>query len=189
MTAIYPEYPDEHLAETLIPAARIQARVAELGLQLTRDYAGRAPLLVCVLKGAAPFHGDLVRVIDLPLTVDYLAVASYGDSTRTTGEVRLIKDLDASVTGRHLILVEDIVDTGLTLNYLRQLLIGREAASVAVCALLSKPARRRVEVQIDYLGFEIPDAFVIGYGLDYAERYRNRADIGVLRLDPPRRSV
>jgi len=182
MKPIYAEFPGEFLEEVLFSAEKIQARITELGQAIARDYAGQNPLLICILKGASPFHADLIRHIDIPIAVDFIAVASYGDSTRTTGEVKLIKDLDRSITGRPVLIVEDIVDTGLTLNYLKNLLTNREPASVRICALLSKTARRIVEVPIDYLGFEIPDEFVIGYGLDYAERYRNLPYIGILRL-------
>ena len=182
VNSIYPEYPGEYLEEILLDADAIQKRIAELAAQLSRDYAGKNPLLVCILKGATPFHSDLIRRMDIPLAVDFIAVASYGDSTKSTGEVKLIKDLDKSVTGQHVVIVEDIVDTGLTLNYLKNLLANREPADIRICALLSKPARRLIDVTIDYLGFDIPDEFVIGYGLDYAERYRNLPYIGVLRL-------
>lgn len=184
MKNIYPDYPGEYLADTLLTAERIQLRIAELGREIAMDYAQKNPLLVCILKGASLFHADLIRTLDFPLAVDYMAVASYGAATKTTGVVKLNKDLDTSVTGRHVIIVEDIVDTGLTLNYLRQLIQSREPASVRVCSLLSKPARRVVEVAIDYEGFEIPDEFVIGYGLDYSERYRNLPYIGILHLHP-----
>jgi hypoxanthine phosphoribosyltransferase len=181
---IYPDHPGEYLANVLLTAEEIRVRIAEMGKELEAEYADKYPLLVCILKGASLFHADLIRCLDIPLTVDYMAVASYGASTKTTGVVKLTKDLDTSVMGRHVIIVEDIVDTGLTLNYLRQLIQSREPASVRVCSLLSKPARRVVEVDIDFQGFEIPDEFVIGYGLDYSERYRNLPYIGVLHLHP-----
>ena len=182
MKPIYAEFPGEYLEDVLLPAEKIRVRVEEMGAAIAAEYAGKNPLLVCILKGASPFHADLIRSIHIPLAVDFIAVASYGQSTKTTGEVKLIKDLDKSLTERHVLIVEDIVDTGLTLNYLKHLLENRGPASVRICALLSKPARRIVEVPIDYLGFEIPDEFVVGYGLDYSERYRNLPYIGVLRL-------
>lgn len=182
MKQIYAEFPGEFILETLLSPDQIREKVATLGQTVSRDYAGKNPLLICILKGASTFHSDLIRSMEIPLAVDYIAVGSYGESTRTTGEVKLLKDLDGSITGRHVIIVEDIVDTGLTLNYLKHLLENRDPASVRICALLSKPARRIVDVPVDYLGFEIPDEFVIGYGLDYSERYRNLPYIGILRF-------
>jgi len=155
----------------------IQARVREMGAEIARDYAGREPHLVGVLKGAFAFMSDLCRAIDLPLTLDFIAVSSYGTATKTTGEVQLVKDLDTGLDGRDLLVVEDIVDTGLTLNYLLKVLRARGPKSVKVAALLSKPARRLVETPVDYTGFTIPDSFVVGYGLDYNEKYRNLRDI------------
>jgi hypoxanthine phosphoribosyltransferase len=163
--------------EVLLSYEKIQARVAEMGQQISRDYAGGEPHLVGVLKGACPFLMDLSRHVDLPLTMDFIAVSSYGASTESSGEVRLIKDLDQSLDGRDLIVVEDIVDTGLTLNYLNRLLRARGPKRLKVAALLSKPSRRLVEIDVDYLGFEIEDRFVVGYGLDYNQRYRNLRDI------------
>lgn len=156
-----------------ISQAQITERVAELGRQIRDDYAATTPHLICVLNGAFVFMADLVRAIDRPLTVDFLSVSSYGSRTETSGEVRLVKDLDQSLKGRHVILVEDIVDTGLTMRYLLNYLQGRGPASVKVAALLSKPSRRQVEVPLHYLGFEIGDAFVYGYGLDVDHQYRN----------------
>lgn len=156
-----------------IEEARIRARVAELGRRIGDDYASQPLHLVCVLNGAFLFMADLVRAIDLPLTVDFLSVSSYGSRTQSAGEVRLTKDLDQSLKGKHVLLVEDIVDTGLTMNYLLQYLQGRGPLSVRVASLLSKPARRLVEIPVHYLGFEIDDAFVYGYGLDADHRYRN----------------
>jgi len=151
----------------------IAVRVAELGAAITRDHRGLPLHLICVLNGAFLFMADLVRAIDLPLTIDFISVASYGSRTESSGEVRLVKDLDQSLKGKHVVLVEDIVDTGLTMRYLLQYLEGRGPLSVRVAALLSKPSRRLVPVAIDYLGFEIDDAFVYGYGLDVEHRYRN----------------
>jgi hypoxanthine phosphoribosyltransferase len=156
-----------------LSAEQIAARVAELGRTITQDYAGEPLHLICVLNGAFIFMADLVRAIDLPLTMDFISVSSYGSRTETSGEVKLVKDLDQSLKNKHVILVEDIVDTGLTMTYLFNYLKGRGPLSVRVASLLSKPSRRQVEVTIDYLGFEIEDAFVYGYGLDVAHVYRN----------------
>ncbi|MEX2501160.1 MAG: hypoxanthine phosphoribosyltransferase [Trueperaceae bacterium] len=152
---------------------RIAERTRELGRSIARDHAGRPLHLICVLNGAFLFMADLVRAIDAPVTVDFLSVSSYGSRTESSGEVRLVKDLDQSLKNKHVILVEDIVDTGLTMRYLLHYLEGREPLSVQVASLLSKPSRRQVEVPIDYLGFEIDDAFVYGYGLDVGHLYRN----------------
>ncbi|MCS7057273.1 MAG: hypoxanthine phosphoribosyltransferase [Meiothermus sp.] len=156
-----------------ISQEQIAARIQALGQEIKRDYEGQEPHLVCVLNGAFIFMADLVRAIDLPLTLDFLAVSSYGNAERTSGEVELIKDLRLPIAGRQVIIVEDIVDTGITLNYLLRLLEARQPASLRVAALLSKPSRRQIEVPIHYLGFEIEDAFVYGYGLDRAQRDRN----------------
>jgi hypoxanthine phosphoribosyltransferase len=163
----------------LLSYDQIQARILEMGKEIAANYAGREPHLVGVLKGACPFMTDLAQTIDLPLTLDYIAVSSYGRATKSTGEVKLIKDLDQGLEGRDLLVVEDIVDTGLTLNYLTSLLRARGPRSLKVVALLSKPARRLVSVHVDYVGFTIEDEFVVGYGLDYNERYRNLKDIVV----------
>ncbi len=169
--------------EVQLSAARIAARVQELGRTITLDYAGRDPHLICVLNGAFLFMADLVRSIELPVTVDFLAVSSYGAGTKTTGEVKLVKDLSLPLHDRHVILVEDIVDTGLTMNYLLSYLEGRGPSSLAVAALLSKPSRRKVEVPVEYLGFTIPDAYVYGYGLDRAHFDRNIPFISSIRSD------
>jgi hypoxanthine phosphoribosyltransferase len=163
----------------LLSHDQIQARVAEMGAQISADYAGKEPHLVCVLKGASTFLTDLSRAIDLPLTLDYIAVSSYGAATKSSGEVQLIKDLSQGLDGRDLLVVEDIVDTGLTLNYMLKMLRARGPRSVKVAALLSKPSRRLVETPVDYIGFTIDDHFVVGYGLDYNEKYRNLKDIVV----------
>jgi len=156
--------------------------VAEIGGQLSLDYAGRQLTLVSVLKGSLPFMADLMRAIEVPVAVDLMEVSSYGGtSTETSGLVRILKDLSSSIAGRDVVIVEDIIDTGLTLNYLLRYLRGKNPRSLRVCALLDKPARRLVEIPIDYLGFTIPDQFVVGYGLDYGEFYRNLPFIGVLR--------
>ena len=167
--------------EVLIPAEKIENRIRELGAEIARDYSGRNPLLIGVLKGACLFLSDLMRAIDIPLNVEFMAISSYGAEMRTSGEVRIMKDLDVAIEGRHILVVEDIVDTGLTLSYLLSNLESRGAASVKLAALLDKYERREKEVAIDYLGFPIPDEFVVGYGLDFAERYRNLPFIAVLR--------
>jgi hypoxanthine phosphoribosyltransferase len=170
------------VAEILVSEADIQAKVAELGSQLSRDYEGRPLTLVSVLKGSLPFMADLLRAISIPVTIDLMEVSSYGGTaTETSGLVRILKDLSASIEGRDVLIVEDIIDTGLTLNYLLRYLRGKNPRSLRICALLDKPARRLVDIDIDYRGFTIPDRFVIGYGLDYGEVYRNLPFIGVLR--------
>ena len=169
--------------EVLFSEEQIQQRIKELGAEITRDYAGRNPLLIGVLKGACFFLSDLLRSIDTRLSIEFMAISSYGSSTRTSGEVRIMKDLDVPIEGRDILVVEDIVDTGLTLTYLLENLKSRGAASVKLAALLDKHDRREREVPIDYLGFQIPDHFVVGYGLDFAERYRNLPFIAVLK-DP-----
>ena len=163
--------------KVLLGHEEIQARILEMGRQIKEDYDGREPHLVGVLKGACAFMTDLSQAIEIPLTMDYIAVSSYGAATRSSGEVKLVKDLDQSLEGRDLLVVEDIVDTGLTLNYLVNLLRARGPRSLKVAALLSKPSRRLIEVKVDYIGFSIEDHFVVGYGLDYNERYRNLRDI------------
>ena len=168
------------LESILITKEELQEAVRKLGERITRDYEGKNPVMICILKGASVFFCDLIREIDLPLESDFMVVSSYGASTKTSGEVKLVKDLDRSVRGRDVIIVEDIVDSGMTLNFLKQTLLGRGAASLRICTLLDKPARRRVPLTADYFCFNIPDAFVVGYGLDYAEVYRNLPDIGVL---------
>jgi hypoxanthine phosphoribosyltransferase len=167
--------------EVLIPSSKIQEKVGELGRRITRDYKGERPLLVGVLRGAVIFLGDLMRDIDLPCEIDFMDISSYGTGTSSSGVVRILKDLEEDITGRHVLIVEDIVDTGLTLSYLRRSLLARKPASLEICALLSKPSRRRVELELNYLGFEVPDEFVVGYGLDFAGAYRNLPDICVLK--------
>ena len=167
--------------EVLIPTEKIKERISELGAEIARDYAGRNPLLIGVLKGACLFLSDLMRAADIPLNVEFIAISSYGAEMRTSGEVRILKDLDVAIEGRHILVVEDIVDTGLTLSYLLANLKSRGAESVKLVALLDKFERREKEVPIDYLGFQIPDKFVVGYGLDFAERYRNLPFIAVLK--------
>jgi hypoxanthine phosphoribosyltransferase len=171
----------ESAPEELLSAQTIHERVQELGALIARDYAGQSLVLLCVLKGSFVFAADLARAIDLPVRIEFLGVRSYGDDTRSSGVVQITQDLTRPITGDHVLLVEDIVDTGLTLSYLREQLLTRGPASVKVCALLHKPARSVKPVYIDYLGFTIEDMFVIGYGLDHAERYRNLPYVGVLR--------
>lgn len=172
-----------HVERVLVPAAAIARRVEELGARISADYRGREPLMVGILKGSTIFLADLVRAVDLPVTVDFVAISSYGHSTTSSGVVRILKDLEESIEGRHVLIVEDIVDTGLTLNYLRENLLARMPASLKICALLDKPSRRKVPVPVDYLGFTIPDEFVVGYGLDYREQYRNLRDVCVLKKE------
>ncbi|MFZ3172879.1 MAG: hypoxanthine phosphoribosyltransferase [Carboxydocellales bacterium] len=161
----------------------IAAKVRELGTEISRDYKGEEILVVGILKGAAIFMSDLVRSIAYPVAFDFMAVSSYGVSTESSGVVRIIKDLDRSIEGKHVLIVEDVVDTGLTLNYLVENLKSRNPASLKLCSLLDKPSRRKVKVKADYLGFEIPDEFVVGYGLDYAEHFRNLPYIAVLKKE------
>jgi hypoxanthine phosphoribosyltransferase len=169
------------VGEILVQQDELAQRVRELGEEISRDYAGRDLFLVGVLKGAVFFLSDLMRHMDVPCEVDFMAVSSYGSSTDSSGIVRILKDLDAPIQGREVLIVEDIVDSGLTLSYLLRTLKAREPASLEVCALLTKPERRKVELPIRYVGFEIPNRFVIGYGLDHAERYRNLPFVAVLQ--------
>jgi hypoxanthine phosphoribosyltransferase len=173
---------ERDIAEVLITSDQIQSKVGELGARISADYAGREVTLVSVLKGSLPFMADLMRHITVPVTIDLMEVSSYGGATtETTGLVRILKDLSSPIDARDVLIVEDIIDTGLTLNYLIRYLNGKAPSSLRICTLLDKPARRLVEIPIDYLGFTIPDRFVVGYGLDYGERYRNLPFIGVLR--------
>ncbi|HET7725999.1 MAG TPA: hypoxanthine phosphoribosyltransferase [Candidatus Limnocylindrales bacterium] len=170
------------IGEILLTEEQIATRIAELGQRIAADYAGRRVTLVSVLKGSLPFMADLMRAIELPLRIDLMEVSSYGGTaTESSGLVRIIKDLSASIAGEDVLLVEDIIDTGLTLNYLLRYLRGKNPASLRICTLLDKPARRLVEIPVDYTGFTIPDRFVVGYGLDYGELYRNLRFVGVLR--------
>jgi hypoxanthine phosphoribosyltransferase len=173
------------LREVVFDTPTIQARVIEMGRAITADYAGKNPVLLGILKGSYPFMADLTRAINLPLSVDFMAVSSYGAGTKSSGVVRIMKDLDRAIEGHHVIIVEDIIDTGLTLHYLRENLRGRGPASVEIAALLDKKAVRKgkelEDMQARYVGFECPDEFVVGYGLDYKGRYRNMPFIGVLR--------
>ena len=165
--------------EVLIDTQTLQARVREIGLQITRDYAGKNLHLVGVLKGACVFLSDLMRSIDLPLSLDFIGISSYGTSTKSSGEVRITKDLDLSLLGRDVLVVEDIIDTGLTLNYMANIFRSREVNSLAIAALLDKPDRHEIDVEAKYIGFTIPNHFVVGYGLDVAEMYRNLPFIAV----------
>lgn len=170
------------IAEVLLTEEQIQAKVAELGARISADYAGRELTLVSVLKGSLPFMADLMRQLRIPIRIDLMEVSSYGGSaTETSGLVRILKDLSSSIEGRDVLIVEDIIDTGLTLNYLIRYLRGKNPRSLRICTLLDKPARRLVDIPVDYIGFTIPDQFVVGYGLDYGELYRNLRFVGVLR--------
>jgi hypoxanthine phosphoribosyltransferase len=168
------------VGEILIDADSLRARIAELGEEISVHYAGREVLLIGVLKGAVFFMADLMRHLTVPCEVDFMAISSYGAQTDSSGVVRILKDLDINIEGRHVLVVEDIIDSGLTLSYLMRNLESREPASLEICALLTKPERREIEVPVRWIGFEIPNKFVIGYGLDFAERYRNLPYVGVL---------
>jgi hypoxanthine phosphoribosyltransferase len=176
------EYSDiaDDLTEVLITEAEIAAKIAELSRRIEADYAGENVLLVGVLRGAVMVMADLARELRLPIEMDWMAVSSYGSGTESSGVVRILKDLDTDLHGRKVLIVEDIIDSGLTLSWLRRNLENRGAESVEICALLRKPAAAKLAVDVRYVGFEIPNAFVVGYGLDYAEKYRNYRDIGVL---------
>jgi hypoxanthine phosphoribosyltransferase len=169
------------IQEILYSEEQIQAKIKELGANISRDYEGRNPLVICVLKGAFIFMADLVKNVTVPLEIDFMAVSSYGQSTKSSGVVKIIKDLDVPVEGRHILIVEDIIDSGLTLSYLIDVLERRNALTVSVVALFNKPARRTSELEPDYEGYVLPDEFVVGYGLDYAEKYRNLPFIGILK--------
>lgn len=165
----------------LISEAQLAERIKELGAQITADYAEKEILAIGVLRGAVVFMADLTRAIKVPVAIDFMAVSSYGAGTDSSGVVRILKDLDENIEGRHLLIVEDIIDSGLTLTYLLENLKSRKPASIKLCTLLNKPERRKAEVQIDYNGFTVPDYFVVGYGLDFAEKYRNLPFIGILK--------
>jgi len=175
------------VSEVLIEEDTLQNRIGELGAEISEDYRGRDLLLIAVLKGAVFFMADLMRRIDVPCEVDFMAISSYGAGVDSSGVVRILKDLDISIEGRNVLVVEDIIDSGLTLSYLLRNLEAREPASLEICALLTKPERREIEVPVKFVGFEIPNKFVIGYGLDFAERYRNLPYVAVLHPDliPP----
>lgn len=172
----------DHIEQVLITEEQIKEKIKELGEKISNDYRNCDNLLlVGVLKGAVVFMADLIRNIDIPLDIDFMAVSSYGSSTESSGVVRILKDLDDPIEGKDLLVVEDIIDSGLTLSYMCDILKSRKPKSLKICALLDKPSRRKIDLKVDYLGFEIPDYFVVGYGLDYAEKYRNLPDICVLK--------
>jgi hypoxanthine phosphoribosyltransferase len=170
------------VGETLVSEEELQARIRELAAQVSADYEGREMLVVGVLKGAVFFIADLLRQLTVPCELDFMAVSSYGSSTHSSGVVRILKDLEMPIAGRHVLVVEDVIDSGLTLSYLLKNLASREPASLEICSLLTKPGHRRLNIPIRYVGFDLPDAFVIGYGLDYAERWRNLPYIAILEL-------
>ncbi len=172
-----------NIAKILISESEIQDRVRELGACISKDYSGKDLLLICVLKGGVLFLSDLLRAITIPVSIDFMATSSYGAGTESSGVVRILKDLDVPIEGRDVLVVEDIIDTGHTLDYLLRILDERRPASLRICTLLNKAERREVEIQVDYIGFEIPNEFVVGYGLDYGERYRNLPYVGVLKSD------
>jgi hypoxanthine phosphoribosyltransferase len=172
---------NKDIREILITEDALKSKVSELGAKITEDYKGKDVLLVCVLKGAVIFVSDLMRKIDIPLDIDFMAISSYGSNTQSSGVVRILKDLNSSIEGRHVLIVEDIIDSGLTLSYLIDNLKSRKPASVEICTILDKPERRTTDLKIKYTGFQVPDEFVVGYGLDYAEKYRNLPYIAVLK--------
>ena len=180
---------DDAIGDILVPAEDLERRVGELAGEISRDYAGKDLVLIGVLKGAVFFLSDLMRKLEVPVEVDFMAVASYGSATKSSGVVRILKDLDAVIEGRDVLIVEDIVDSGLTLQYLLRNLAGRNPRSLEVCALLIKPERRKVELQTRYVGFEIPNRFAIGYGLDHGERYRNLPFVAALKEERPDQAV
>ena len=172
---------EKDIQEVLFSEEQLKARVREIGAQIEKDYAGKEIMLVSVLRGSFVFMADLCRAIDLPCTLDFMSVSSYGKGTKSSGQVQITKDLSEDISGRHLIVVEDILDSGNTLNYLLNILQHRHPASVSICTLFDKPSRRVKPVSARYIGFEVPDAFIVGYGLDYAEKYRNLPYIGILK--------
>jgi hypoxanthine phosphoribosyltransferase len=169
------------MQEILFSEEMIQEKVKELGEVISREYEGKNPLVICILKGAVMFMSDLVKRITIPLEMDFMAVSSYGSSTKSSGVVRILKDLDTSVEGRHVLIVEDVIDSGLTLSYLRDSLLQRKAESVRIVTLFDKPHRRTIDIRPDFYGFTVPDKFIVGYGLDFAEKYRNLPYVGVLK--------
>ncbi|MBQ6823252.1 MAG: hypoxanthine phosphoribosyltransferase [Clostridia bacterium] len=172
---------DKDIKEVLFSEEELKRKIAELGAAITRDYAGKELLMVSILKGSVIVMADLMRAVDLPLEIDFMNVSSYGSGTETKGAVKILKDLDVDIKDKHVLIVEDILDSGVTLHNLMKLLNQRQPASIKICTLFSKPSRRRVEVETAYMGFEIPDAFIVGYGLDYDEKYRNLPYVGVLK--------
>ncbi len=171
------------IEKVLFSVSDLEKRISELGEVITRDYEGKELIVVGILKGSNIFTSDLVRKINIPLKIDFMVVSSYGNTTESTGVVRILKDLENSVENKHLLIVEDIVDSGLTLKYLKEMLLTRNPAGIKICTLLDKPARRKEIVHVDYLGFEVPDEFIVGYGIDYAEMYRNLPYVGVLKKE------
>ena len=171
----------DDILKVLLSEEQLKEKCAEMGAQITRDYAGKNLLLVTVLKGAVVYMADLMRCIDLPCAIDFMVVSSYGSGTKTSGVVKIVKDLDQDLSGKDILIVEDILDSGMTLSYLTGLLRGRNPASIRIATLLDKPSRRKVDLKADYVGFEVPDEFVVGYGLDYDEQYRNLPFVGVLK--------
>lgn len=169
------------IKEILITTESLQTRIKELGQEITEDYKGQDLMIVCVLKGAVMFMSDLAQNIDLPATMDFMAVSSYGSSTVSSGVVKILKDLDSSIEGKNILIVEDIIDTGLTLSYIIDNLKSRGPKSVKICTLLDKPERRKADIEVDYTGFTVPDEFIVGYGIDYAEKYRNLPYIGCIK--------
>lgn len=173
----------EDIESILIDEDKLAKRIKEIGQEISEDFAGEEIMLVGILKGASVFMSDLIRQISLPVYIDYMVVSSYGNSAETSGVVRIIKDLEDNIDGKNIIIVEDIIDTGLTLSYLKQNLLSRNPKTLKICTLLDKPARREKEIDIDYRGFEVPDEFIIGYGIDYAEKYRNLPFVGLLKRE------
>lgn len=174
-------FEEQDILKVLYPERQLKRRVTQLGAAITRDFQGRRPVLVSVLRGSYIFMADLTRAVDLPCTVDFMSVSSYGKGTTSSGQVKILKDLSDPIDGKDLIIVEDILDSGNTLYYLRDVLSARKPASISICALLDKPQRRQKDIRADYAGFAVPDEFVVGYGLDYGEKYRNLPYIGVLK--------
>ncbi len=172
---------NDDILKVLYSEEELKAKCAEMGAQITRDYAGKNLLLVTVLKGAVVYFTDLMRYIDLPCTIDFMIVSSYGSGVKTSGVVKIVKDLDTDLSGKDLLIVEDILDTGLTLSYLKGMLAARNPASIRIATLLDKPDRRKADIKADYIGYRVPDEFVVGYGLDYDEKYRNLPYVGVLK--------
>lgn len=171
----------DDILKVLLSEEQLKAKCAEMGARITRDYQGKNLLLVTVLKGAVVYLADLMRCIDLPCAIDFMVVSSYGSGVKTSGVVKIVKDLDQDLSGRDILIVEDILDSGMTLSYLKGLLQSRRPASIRIATLLDKPSRRKVDLQADYVGYEVPDEFVVGYGLDYDEQYRNLPYVGVLK--------
>ena len=171
----------QDIERVLLSEEQLRQRVRELGEEISKEYAGKEILMIGVLRGAVMFMADLARAIDVPVMIDFMAVSSYGTSTSSSGIVRILKDLDEEVAGKHVLIVEDIIDSGLTLSYLVDNIKSRQPASVRICTLLNKPERRKVDLEVNYNGFTVPDEFVVGYGLDYAEKYRNVPFIGILK--------